>query len=219
MAVTGDTVAWVGEDRPVRALYPDARVVDLGGAFVAPAFVDAHVHVTASGLLLDGLDLTGCRSLGECLAVLHRFVAEHPGTVWCGGTGGTSPRGRKAVHPGAPNWTTPSGHDRCTCPGSTCTRHWCPRHWSTWHPRPGVRSGWSDGPVSQEAHHHARGAARAALTPAQRRSAQQAFLRHAAAHGVAAVHECAGPDISGTDDLTELLALTGRLPRRRRLLG
>jgi hypothetical protein len=72
-------------------------------------------------------------------------------------------------------------------------------------------AGWSaDGPLSQQAHHHARGAARAALPRQQRRRAQTAFLAHAAARGVAAVHECAGPDISGTDDLADLLALSGR---------
>ena len=33
------------------------RVVDLAGALVTPAFVDAHVHATATGLALTGLDL------------------------------------------------------------------------------------------------------------------------------------------------------------------
>jgi len=52
-----------------------------------------------------------------------------------------------------------------------------------------------DGPLTREAHHHVRRAARAAISPGQRRRAHGAFLRHAAAHGVAVVHECAGPDI------------------------
>ncbi|MBY8851700.1 amidohydrolase family protein, partial [Saccharothrix sp. MB29] len=67
MAVDDDTVVWLGQDSVGRALHPDARVVDLGGAFVAPAFVDAHVHATSAGLLLTGLDLTGCRSLRDLL--------------------------------------------------------------------------------------------------------------------------------------------------------
>jgi predicted amidohydrolase YtcJ len=77
---------------------------------------------------------------------------------------------------------------------------------------PGARevAGWSDqGPVSRQSHHRVRGAALAGLTSAQRRSAQRAFLAHAAARGVAAVHECAGPDISGAQDLAGLLALAG----------
>src|SRR5947208_1850499 len=65
MAVTGGTVVWVGQDGPARALHPGAEVVDLGGAFVAPAFVDAHVHATATGLHLAGVDLTGVRNAAE----------------------------------------------------------------------------------------------------------------------------------------------------------
>ncbi len=81
---------------------------------------------------------------------------------------------------------------------------------------PGARdaTGWSaDGPLAQEAHHHVRRAARDSITPEQRRAAQLAFLRHAASVGIACVHECGGPDISGREDFAELLALTGDLPR------
>lgn len=63
MAVTQGTITWVGSDKVGRALHPDAEVVDLQGAFVAPAFVDSHVHATSTGLLVNGLDLTGCASL------------------------------------------------------------------------------------------------------------------------------------------------------------
>ncbi|WP_039738359.1 amidohydrolase family protein, partial [Saccharomonospora halophila] len=64
MAITDGTVSWVGQDRPARALHPDADTIDLDGAFVAPAFVDAHVHATATGLHLTGLDLTTVRDAG-----------------------------------------------------------------------------------------------------------------------------------------------------------
>lgn len=83
MAVTGGTIAWVGSDAVGRALHPDAEIVDLEGALVTPAFVDAHVHTTSAGLLLNGLDLTGCASLTEFLHALRDHVEEHPGTlVW-----------------------------------------------------------------------------------------------------------------------------------------
>ena len=54
MAVRDGVVAWLGSDDVGRAQFPDADVVDLDGAFVAPAFVDCHVHVTATGLTLTG---------------------------------------------------------------------------------------------------------------------------------------------------------------------
>src|SRR6478736_401166 len=76
MAVTDGTVVWVGEDRPGRALHPDAEIIELDGAFVTPAFVDTHVHVTALGLMLTGLDLTGARSRRECLDLVRRYAEE-----------------------------------------------------------------------------------------------------------------------------------------------
>lgn len=208
VAVSGDTVVWVGADGPARALYPDADLVDLGGAFVAPAFVDAHVHATSSGLLLDGLDLTGCRSLAECLVALRGFVAgrEGSGVVW----------GHGWDESGWPEGRAPSRAEVDAVVGAV------PVYLSRIDVHSAVVStalvsmvavargavGWSaQGPVSQQAHHHVRGAALAALTGVQRRAAQESFLRYAAARGVAAVHECAGPDISGERDLVELLAL------------
>ncbi|MGB8199902.1 MAG: amidohydrolase family protein, partial [Pseudonocardiaceae bacterium] len=47
---------------------------------------------------------------------------------------------------------------------------------------------------------------RESITPGQRRAAQEAFLTGAAARGIAVVHECAGPEVSGIDDLADLLA-------------
>ncbi|HEX4725464.1 MAG TPA: amidohydrolase family protein [Pseudonocardiaceae bacterium] len=209
MAVSGDTITWLGDADAGRARYPDAELVDVGGAFVAPAFVDAHVHATSSGLLLDGLDLTGCRSLVDCLFAVRVFVAGRApaGVVWGHGWDETRwPEGRPPTRAelddaasGAPVYLSRVDVHSALVTSSLALL--VPRAWNT--------PGWSArGPVSQEAHHHIRGAARAALSPAQRRAAQRAFLHHAAARGVAAVHECAGPDISGRDDLTDLLATT-----------
>lgn len=53
MLVSGDTVAWVGSDDAAAGHAPNAdEVVDLGGALVTAAFVDAHVHTTETGLAL-----------------------------------------------------------------------------------------------------------------------------------------------------------------------
>src|SRR5699024_8664859 len=79
--------------------------------------------------------------------------------------------------------------------------------------------GFSDeGPLTGDAHHAARSAARAALPLPQRRRAQHAFLDAAAAAGIVSVHECAGPTISGEQDLTELLQL-GSEPTRPEVIG
>ncbi|HLU46014.1 MAG TPA: amidohydrolase family protein, partial [Natronosporangium sp.] len=62
LLVTGEQVTWVGADADAPAA---DRVIDLDGALVTPAFVDAHVHLTDTGLALEGLDLSGVRSAAE----------------------------------------------------------------------------------------------------------------------------------------------------------
>src|SRR3954449_3748849 len=48
------------------------RVIDLQRALVTPAFVDAHVHTTATGLSLAGLDLGAAASLSAALGLIGR---------------------------------------------------------------------------------------------------------------------------------------------------
>lgn len=55
LVIDAQTVAWVG-DEDGAAVQTDIDVtVNLEGALVTPAFVDAHVHLTAMGLALTGL--------------------------------------------------------------------------------------------------------------------------------------------------------------------
>jgi hypothetical protein len=71
-------------------------------------------------------------------------------------------------------------------------------------------SGW----VREQAHHSVRAVALSALTPQQRTAAQRTALAAAAARGVAAVHECAGPGTSSEADFASVLALSSRgLPK------
>ena len=57
--VADGQVAWMGSDDTVHAVIDGAdEVVDLGGALVTPAFVDAHAHVLETGFALAGLDLS-----------------------------------------------------------------------------------------------------------------------------------------------------------------
>ena len=81
MAVRDGVVAWLGSDDVARKQFPDAEVVDLDGAFVAPAFVDSHVHVTATGLAHTGLDLRPAESKQHFLTLLAEHVAASPDGV------------------------------------------------------------------------------------------------------------------------------------------
>src|SRR6185369_1480919 len=83
MAVTDGIIAWVGTDDVGRQQFPDAQIVDLEGGFVAPAFVDSHVHLTATGLTLAGLDLRAATSLRDCLQLIGDYARTHPdGPIW-----------------------------------------------------------------------------------------------------------------------------------------
>lgn len=208
MAIAGDTVVWVGQDSVAAALYPDAdHTVDLDGAFVAPAFVDAHTHATASGVLLDGLDLTGCRSLTDCLDAVRRHTrTAKAGVVWGHGWDESSwPEGRPPTRAELDDAAgrTPLYLSRIDVHSALVTTAL-----TDGIPEIVGSDGWSaTGPITRAAHHHARRAARGTMTEPQRRQAQLSFLRHAASRGIASVHECAGPDISGEDDLRALLQL------------
>ncbi|MGC1215622.1 MAG: amidohydrolase family protein, partial [Micromonospora sp.] len=59
------------------------------------------------------------------------------------------------------------------------------------------------------AHHVVRAAAQGSVTRQQRIAAQRVALRHAASLGIAAVHECGGPEISDEEDFTGLLGISG----------
>jgi predicted amidohydrolase YtcJ len=203
LAVRDGVVAWLGSDDVGRAQFPDARIVDLEGAFVAPAFVDSHVHLTATGLTLTGLDLRSATSLRHCLQLLDDYARTHPGPVW----------GHGWDESGWPEQTPPSTADLDgiadgrpiylarvdvhSAAASTALRHAAPG-------LSGAHGYSAQQPLTADAHHLVRAAAREGLTPDQRRAARTAALDAAAAFGIVAVHECAGPNIGGLADWDEV---------------
>lgn len=206
-AVRDGVVAWLGGDDVGRAQFPDAEIIDLDGGFVAPAFVDSHVHLTATGLNLHGLDLRGATSLSHCLGLVADHARRHPdGPVW----------GHGWDESGWPERTGPTTADLDAILGdrpaylarvdvhsaaaTTALRRLAPA-------LPEATGFDPQRPLTSDAHHLVRGAAREQLTPQQRHEARVAALDHAAGMGIAAVHECAGPQIGGLRDWQELHAL------------
>jgi len=58
VAIRGDRIVAVGSSAEIGGLAgPQARTIDLKGAFVAPGFNDAHVHIDSTGSLLVGVNL------------------------------------------------------------------------------------------------------------------------------------------------------------------
>ena len=54
------------------------RTVELPGTTILPGFIDAHVHLSGTGLALDGLDLSGAGSREELLAAASEHLGSHP---------------------------------------------------------------------------------------------------------------------------------------------
>ena len=210
LLVQDGTVAWVGSDSAADSYARDADlVVDLAGALVTPAFVDAHLHATSTGLALTGLDLTGCPDLAQALHRIREFVRAQPAEARTGGV----LMGHGWDETGWPEGRPPTRDelDRA-CEGA-----------AVYLSRTDVHSALASTPLlalvgrdtgghllSGDAHHAVRRAALARLTPRQRDAAQRAALRRAAELGIGAAHECAGPDISSEQDLTALLALAAQ---------
>lgn len=210
MAVVDGRIAWVGTDDHGRARFADTarEILALDGALVTPAFVDTHVHATSTGLLLEGLDLTGCRSLAECLRAVTEYAATRKaagrdgGVLWGHGWDETRWPERRPPTRDELNAAVrgrPAYLSRIDVHSAVVSTPLAEAAAGT--------DGYSPaGPVSRHAHHAVRRAAQATLTPAQRQAVQRTFLAHAAANGIGWVHECAGPDISSTDDIRDLLA-------------
>ncbi|MBF9068931.1 amidohydrolase [Streptacidiphilus fuscans] len=210
------TVAWVGEEGAAESYARDAElVVDLQGALVTPAFVDAHVHATSTGLALTGLDLTDCPSLAEALDRIRAFVATRDtrdGVLL--GHGWDETKWPEHRAPSRAELDEAAGGaaiylsrtDVHSALASTALR-------ALVGPELAALPGHApDAPLSRDAHHAVRRAALAHLTPAQRDAAQRATLAHAVTLGIGSLHECAGPDISSEADLSALLALAAGTP-------
>lgn len=70
VVVHGDRIEWVGAD--VADAPPADVTIRMPGAWITPGFVDAHVHATATGLKLDGIDLSRTATAD---AVVERLAA------------------------------------------------------------------------------------------------------------------------------------------------
>ncbi|WP_230993360.1 amidohydrolase [Streptomyces endocoffeicus] len=217
MVVERGTIAWVGSEGAADGFADGVdEVVQLDGALVTPAFTDAHVHTTATGLALTGLDLTGARTLADALERVRAHAAAHPADRVLLGHGWDAARWPEGRPPSRAELDRATGGrplylTRIDVHSAVVTTALLDRV-------PGVSdlAGYhSDTPLTGAAHHAVRAAAHAVITERQRADAQRAALARAASLGIGTLHECAGPDISSEDDLTGLLELAAEEPGPR----
>jgi len=86
LAVRGARLAYVGPDARAH-IGKRTRVVDLRGAFLMPAFHDAHVHPVDAGVEMGQCDLNAAESVADILATVEDYRRKHPRKAWIVGSG------------------------------------------------------------------------------------------------------------------------------------
>ncbi|MDP8931267.1 MAG: amidohydrolase family protein, partial [Actinomycetota bacterium] len=200
--VRGSRVVWLGDD--LDAAPAHAARLELPGCTLGPAFVDAHVHLTPTGITLTGMDLTQARSGSELLETVRAYAALEPGHVlWGHGYDDHDYPDRlptaDELAEAAPQRTVylarRDGHsclvDRRTLMAAPLTR------------AQGVErdpEGRPTGVLKREALHIVRGWTMGAMSESTLSQARDLAARHAVTLGIGAVHEMGGPDIMGASD-------------------
>ena len=200
-AVSDGRIVWLGSG----TVAADDEV-DLEGAFVAPAFVDAHVHTTSTGLMLTGLDLHGCLNVTEVLDRVAAATRAGSGRVILG-------TGWDETHWPERRPPTAAELDRASYGGvvylSRADVHSAVASSALLaiSSASALEGFAGDGLVRLDAHHAVRKAAMASLRTSQVADAQRAALAEAARLGIGSVHEMSGPEVAGEHDLESLLSL------------
>lgn len=105
IAISGNEIAFVGNDEEAEALKCDAaEVIDLKGKMVLPGFVEAHAHVTMAATdSVFKVQLFDVATEPEYLEIIKKFVEDHPdlpvyeGVGWINPAFGEKGPSRKAL--------------------------------------------------------------------------------------------------------------------------
>ncbi|MFS0699493.1 amidohydrolase [Cellulomonas sp. 179-A 4D5 NHS] len=217
LVVEDGTIVWIGADDTADGLADRAdEVVDLDGALVAPAFVDAHAHVLETGFALEGVDLSaaaGVTSLADALDAVHAAAEDVRATggeraglpllghgwdelAWPEGRAPTRDELDRAAG-GAPVYLARVDVHSAVVSTSFAEALGLP-----------ALRGWrDDGLVTLDSHHAARDAARD-VDAARRDALYARVLRTAAAAGIVALHEHSAPHVDTREGLVALLGMT-----------
>ena len=85
IAIAGDRIAAVGSSADIRARAGGAEVLDLGGQFVVPGFIDSHIHFLDGGFRLASVQLRDAKTREEFVARIKTFAAGVPAGTWITG--------------------------------------------------------------------------------------------------------------------------------------
>ena len=196
LLIENGLISWVGQFSVVKHLgLSFDQIVDLSDYFVAPGFVDSHVHLSATGALIDGLDLRSATSAKQAILLLQNYVLAHP-------TGFIVGHGWEDT-----NWMDANDWNFENIAKIVGDR-------SLYLSRIDVHSAlvstpFTSGIVSKEAHHEVRKFVQDNLPQLQRQNHIRSALQLAASQGVVSVHENGGPAVSGQADFLDVISISG----------
>jgi predicted amidohydrolase YtcJ len=85
VVIAGERIAAVGMSAEIRERAGAAEIVDLGGQFVVPGFIDSHVHFIDGGFRLASVQLRDARTPEEFVERIRRFAETVPPGTWITG--------------------------------------------------------------------------------------------------------------------------------------
>ena len=180
----------------ISSIYPSGAIkskenaIDLEGAWLAPSFVDAHVHTTNTGVALEGLDLSSIKSYAEAKSLLTTIPKSDE--IFIGHGWDDSKWDRKADTELFSANCGPIYLSRIDAHSALISPMLAKQIESLQ-----SQLGWSEIlPVTQDAHGIAREFAYNSLTEKQRKKFIKSALTTFAANGISAIEEMAGPKIS-----------------------
>jgi predicted amidohydrolase YtcJ len=209
--VDGRHVQRVGSGEP-----PEAdRIVELPGATIVPGFVDAHVHLTGTGVSLQAPEIAAARSPTELLDALRRVVDAREGPVLVHGF--DESRWEGGGIPSLSDLDAVTGRPLAVVriDGHLSLANTAALEASGALGRAGAHiddAGGATGRVTQEANVAIRRWFSTHLADRDVEQLQLAAAGHAVAHGVTTVHEMSMPHERGLRDLEILLDHRSRLP-------
>jgi predicted amidohydrolase YtcJ len=201
----GSLISFVGNAEAARHSAPGQTEIDLRGRLLTPAFVDAHVHLIQTGLIMAGLGLNDVRSRDDAVQRVAAYARHHPDAQVIIGHGWDERTWPEPLPPTRTELDRAAGGvavylARVDVHSAVVSSALLDR-------LPGVSEviGYRpDGLLTREAHHLCRGSLDRFFTDQQRRSAARTALRAASAVGVATVHELCGPHLGPIEDLTRV---------------
>ena len=207
LVISDGRIAWIGDRGTALSFASDVdNVIEAQDSFIAPAFVDAHVHVSATGTQESNLDLSLATSFRHLASLVSEALATASASDCLFGHGWDDTSWPDTFEDFVGR-LLPTPHDLYL---SRIDAHSAIVKHTDFTAQAVVVSGAEHEDIRLKVFEQ--------ISPVQRQLHIETALRMAAAQGIVAVHENGGPAVSSREDFLNVLA-TGRRPDMPDVIG